>query len=294
MRNIIFNICEEFKTVMPNMTRDEYQQLEESILNNGYMNSNPIIIWNGYIVDGHKRFEICQKHNITFNYIELDKNKFNTKLDVIKYIIDIHFSRRNLTNAQKISIIYKYKESIEIWNKERKRNGNILGGKNKNLDKSEIRTESCNVRETHTATQLSKLAGVSTGTIARYEVVLKSGNKDLIDKMLSGEESINSAYKKATTRKPISKKIQKIKTQESNSKCEICGCNILPILEFHHIKMVSVGGNNDYDNIKLICPNCHSLIHILESTKDIKARESLIVSLKDSPYGKLAELFKEL
>lgn len=273
---------------MPNLSIEEYQQLEESILNNGYLCSNPIIIWNGYIVDGHKRYEICKKYDIEFNYTELDTEKFPTKIEVIKYIIDIHFCRRNLTNAQKISIIYKYRDSISEWNKERQKLGSSLGGKtSKNIAEKAIR----NNRETNTREQLAKLAGVGTGTIARYETVLKSENQDLINKMMSGEESINSAYKKATIRKPIPKRIQKIKTQESNGVCEICGCNVFPILEFHHIKMVSDGGSNDYENIKLICPNCHSLIHIFEDTKDIKAKQSLIVSLKNTQYEKLTELY---
>ena len=276
---VCFNICDEFKNVIPELTSEEYQKLEESILNNGYMYSNPIIVWNGYIVDGHNRYEICRKFNIEFNYIELDQDKYIEKIDVIKYIIDVHICRRNLSKAQKISIVYKYKDSISDWNKERMRDG----GRG-------IKSE-YNNKETTTRVQLAKLSGVSAGTIGYYEAVLKSQNDDLISKMMCGEESIYSAYKKATVRKPIPKKIQKIKTQESNGTCEFCGCNIFPILEFHHIKMVSDGGNNDYDNIKLICPNCHSLIHILEDTKDIKERESLIESLKNTQYEKLSESY---
>ena len=277
---VCFNICDEFKNVMPDLTREEYQQLEKSLLNNGYMSSNPIIVWNGYIVDGHKRYEICRRNNIVFNYVELDNEKFNSKIEIIKYIIDIHFCRRNLSKAQKIFIAYKYKEIIAEENKKKQ------GIKNNNINCVQK-----GHKDSWTDSQLAKIAGVGNGTIARYNAVLKSENDTLINKMLSGEESINSAYKKATARKPIPKKIQKIKTQESNGTCEICGCNIFPILEFHHIKMLCEGGNNDYDNIKLICPNCHSLIHILEDTKDIKARQSLIDSLRNTQYEKLLELY---
>lgn len=264
---------------MPSLPIEECQQLEDSILHNGYLFSNPIVIWNGFIVDGHKRYEICQKYNIEFNYTELSTEKFVEKIDVIKYIIDIHFCRRNLTKAQKISIIYRYKDSISDWNKERMRDG----GRGKKTE--------YNNKETNTRAQLAKLSGVSEGTVAHYEAVLKSQNDELINNMMVGKESIYSAYKKATTRKAIPKKIQKIKTQESNGMCEICGCNIFPILEFHHVKMVSIGGNNNYDNIRLICPNCHSLIHIFEDTKDIKAKQSLVASLKNTQYEKLAELY---
>lgn len=260
---------------MPELTEIEYKQLEKSILEKGYLASNPIIIWKGYIVDGHARYNICKRNKIDFNYIELSEDMFDNIMDVVKYIIDIHICRRNLNNAQKISIAYKYRDYIVKWNKERQGNGN----------------NGCKSRETYTDVQLARIAGVGTSTIARYEIVRKSGDTDTFDKMISGEISINKAYKKVTTRKPISRKIQKIKMQETNGNCEICGCCISAILEFHHIKMVSEGGNNNYDNIKLICPNCHSLLHILNDTKDINARQALLQSIKNTQYQKLVEIF---
>ena len=92
-------IDEDFCNVLPNISNEEYTNLEKSILHNGFLNSNPIILWNGFIVDGHKRYEICRKHNIQYIYTELDINKFQTKMDVIQFIIEIHFGRRSLTKA---------------------------------------------------------------------------------------------------------------------------------------------------------------------------------------------------
>ena len=138
---------------------------------------------------------------------------------------------------------------------------------------------------------ISKMSGVSEGTITQYDSVLKSGNRKLIDEMMSGEKSIHGAYKEITSRKSIPNKIQKIKILENNGSCEICGCDILPILEFHHINMVSNGGNNNCENIKLMCPNCHSLLHIFEGIKDESAKQTLIKNLKNTQYEKFSEMY---
>ncbi len=277
-------INKNFSNVFPEYSKNEYLLLENSILDNGYINSSPIIVWNGFIVDGHKRYEICKKHNIEFVYTELNPEEFQTEIDIIKFIIDIHFSRRNLTAAQKIHIVYKHKDDIAKLAKERMKNG---GKQKRHLDGEAIDTRAV----------LAKMAGVGKETLRQYEVVIKNGTQELINRMITGEKSIFGAYKEVmsitskTLRKPISQKIKKIKIQESNSSCEICGCSIFPILEFHHIKMVSNGGNNDCENIKLICPNCHSLVHILEDLNDISAKQSLIDSLKDTQYKQIVNFY---
>jgi 5-methylcytosine-specific restriction endonuclease McrA len=42
-------------------------------------------------------------------------------------------------------------------------------------------------------------------------------------------------------------------------KCVKCGYN--EVLERHHINPISKGGKNDKDNLVLLCPNCHTLLH---------------------------------
>lgn len=51
----------EFESKIPPLTDDEYQLLEENIIADGVI-LNPLIIWNGVIVDGHNRFHIAKKY----------------------------------------------------------------------------------------------------------------------------------------------------------------------------------------------------------------------------------------
>lgn len=59
------NVDEEFKKIAPPISRSEYAELEKSIMSEGCR--DPIIIWNGVIVDGHNRYVICRHHDIQFN-----------------------------------------------------------------------------------------------------------------------------------------------------------------------------------------------------------------------------------
>ena len=51
----------EFEGKIPPLREEELQQLEENILADGVV-INPLIVWNGVIVDGHNRYRILQKH----------------------------------------------------------------------------------------------------------------------------------------------------------------------------------------------------------------------------------------
>src|SRR5699024_2435871 len=51
----------EFANKIPPLREEELEQLEENILADGVV-INPLIIWDGEIVDGHNRYRILQKH----------------------------------------------------------------------------------------------------------------------------------------------------------------------------------------------------------------------------------------
>ena len=51
----------EFEGKIPPLTEEEFQQLESNILADGIV-INPIIVWDGVIIDGHNRYRIVGKH----------------------------------------------------------------------------------------------------------------------------------------------------------------------------------------------------------------------------------------
>lgn len=86
----------------------------------------------------------------------------------------------------------------------------------------------------------------------------------------------------------MSKNKQKIRSQQQllkkrifktwkNPHCQYCGNPNKDILQLHHIKPICNGGDNDINNIILLCPNCHKMVH----TKQIEEQE--LVEIKKTP-----------
>ena len=51
----------EFEEKIPRLSEEEFQLLEQLILEEGRI-KDPIVTWNGIIVDGHNRYRIMLKH----------------------------------------------------------------------------------------------------------------------------------------------------------------------------------------------------------------------------------------
>ena len=106
----------ELRDLLPPLTSEEYKQLEKNIVENGFDRNFPIMEWQGFIVDGHNRYDICKKHNIEPIIGTL---AYKTKEEVMEWMLDIQLGRRNLTPIQKIAIkfvcyIYRFSKSILI------------------------------------------------------------------------------------------------------------------------------------------------------------------------------------
>ena len=60
----IYRIDSEFHNLTIPLSSEEYKELEESIVLNGC--KDPIRIWDGIIIDGHKRYKICSAAKMDF------------------------------------------------------------------------------------------------------------------------------------------------------------------------------------------------------------------------------------
>lgn len=83
----------EFANLIPPLTTEESNGLEESLLAEGCR--DPLVLWAGHgiLVDGHNRFDICQRHEIEYQTVE---RAFETRDDVKQWIIRNQLGRRNL------------------------------------------------------------------------------------------------------------------------------------------------------------------------------------------------------
>lgn len=115
----------EFASRIPPLTDDEYQQLEANILEDGVV-INPIIVWDGVIVDGHNRFRILEKHpHIKFT---IHEKSFIDRFTALAWICKNQLGRRNLTKQQKKYLIGKQYESEKAGYGGDRKSDNRVGG----------------------------------------------------------------------------------------------------------------------------------------------------------------------
>lgn len=90
----------------------------------------------------------------------------------MQWMLDIQLGRRNLPPAQRISVVDKFKKKIQEQAKEKQSEAGKEFGNGKSS--SSPNGEKLNI---HTDKELAKMAGVGTGTIARYNRVMKSDDE---------------------------------------------------------------------------------------------------------------------
>lgn len=205
----MLQIKEEFKSLIFKLKDSEYKELEKSCLEYGIRDA--IVTWQGYIIDGHNRYEIAQKHNLDYKTIEM---KFDSDVDVKVWMIDNALSRRNLNDWQ----------SYNLKEQKRKLEGNkgleeqIKGGKlNKEVlfdtNKSYLKKndERHNTREI-----IADDLGWSSSKVAKADVVKKRATQEQIEKLENNDATINQVYqeiKKEEKKNVVKEKVEKYKEE---------------------------------------------------------------------------------
>lgn len=210
-------IDEEFKKLIPPLTADEFAGLEKSLLDEGCRDA--LVLWGDTLVDGHNRYEICTKYHIPFETVQ---KEFASRDDVMIWMIDTQFSRRNM---EKIDMILLAKKKAPILERMAKKNLHLASGgdrksehfkksedhnqenqglsklakvdfENKTamiepIHKNELKPEPS--KPIHVREEVAKMAGVSSGTVAMVEQIQKK-KPEMIESIRKHEVSINQAY----------------------------------------------------------------------------------------------------
>ena len=185
----------EFQGKIPPLTFEELNQLEANILRDGRI-INPIIVWQGLIVDGHNRYTIARKHpEIPFTVHE---KEFASRYEAIIWICKNQLGRRNLTPEQKKYLIGKQYEAEKCVNGgDRKSSAAKSGGHFDHLIKHE-KTRGRIARETNTTDSFVRRAEhFAKGVDAAEDAV--PGTRQ---KVLSGEVRPTAAEIASVARAP--------------------------------------------------------------------------------------------
>jgi len=187
-------IDQEFKNLIPPLLPEEREQLEQNIISSRKC-YDPIILWEGIIIDGHNRFDICARNGIEFQTKELC---LPTREDVKVWILDNQLGQRNLCDVTRIEIALLKADML----REKARKNLSLGGKGGlNTENNEEplslsstkKNEPVNVRK-----EIANEAGVGQTTLHRYTQIKEKGSPKLIEGVKSGKIKIKTAHRMLT------------------------------------------------------------------------------------------------
>lgn len=78
----------EFRHLSPGLPPADYALLEEQLRTYGCL--TPLLVWNGRIIDGHLRYDICRKYDIPF---EVSVQSFPGREDAVCHICQAHLEK---------------------------------------------------------------------------------------------------------------------------------------------------------------------------------------------------------
>lgn len=215
------DICidEEFEKLLSELTVDEFEKLEQNILNNGVLDS--LKLWKEpetgklILIDGHNRYNIIKKNKLKFDiwngFTIIYESKLPNRESVKEWMLEQQLGRRNLTEMDRYEIVQKFKDIIA--NKAKKNQS--LGGKGLQ-----------HIAKVNTRKELATKIGVSEETYRKLDKIAQSGNEDVKQKLKDKKISVSKAYnevqepKKETPTTPM-QRIEKVDSRMNEIEREI-------------------------------------------------------------------------
>ena len=213
-------IDKEFESVIPPLDEQEFEFLEESILQDGEV-YHPLVVWNNIIVDGHHRYKILKKHpDIKYRITE---RCFENRYEAISWICLNQLGRRNISSIQKTILIGRR------YNSEKLAHGAADGFRGNQHEQTNLVTrKNCVLPQNGniTAEKIASETGVSSRTVQyagdfvdgmdAAEEVLPGVSKDIASGKIKPKQSDVRAIAKAPTeeRKQMAENLYKELTPE--------------------------------------------------------------------------------
>ena len=107
-------IVPRIRNVLMPLRDDERKLLEQSVLAEGIR--DPLVVWKQsdnirILLDGHHRYELAQKHGLTFEITELE---FETEDDAVLWVLQNQLARRNLTDEQRAVMLGRLYNQLKL------------------------------------------------------------------------------------------------------------------------------------------------------------------------------------
>jgi hypothetical protein len=190
-------IDKEFQSLIPPLGAEELQQLEANIKQDGCR--DPLVVWDGTLVDGHNRHEICTRLAIGFETVKME---FADRTAAILWIINNQFGRRNIADIDRIGLAMKREAILRPIAKENQKQSQGQG--KKGLAKLP------DLKPVDTRKESAKVAGVGERTYDDGKLVLAAAKAGEITPAV-----LESVRRKETSIHRVAKDIKERRQQDN-------------------------------------------------------------------------------
>lgn len=187
----VLTIDPEFQGKIPPLTDAEYKQLEENILTAGEV-WEPIVVWNGTIVDGHNRYKIVMEHpEIKWRTREM---AFADKWEAFDWMYKNQLGRRNLTDEQRMYLLGK------LYEARKHTHGAEKGGRGNQYSKVVIPKNAGIPNKYGVAGAIAQEQGVNHATVERagdYAIGIddiRENDPEFADAILQGKTKVKKQH----------------------------------------------------------------------------------------------------
>ena len=226
--------------LLPRMMGDEFQVLKADIQVHGLLDA--IVTYEDSILDGRHRYTICEELEVKPTYIQFESLGY--KGSALDFVISKH-QRRNLTADQKAVLADKI--------------ASLKHGERQSL-----------TNETVTLSEAIKSTGASKGQVGKLRKI-KKDNPRVIERIESGETSINIEYQKNLTKQrnvaiTVNREVQKQRSQDGYA-------GMLPAQEQQRFN-AGIELKQQNEDMQSECKNknrlCSALVQIASSVETLK------------------------
>lgn len=178
-----------FQNALPALSETEYAGLEQSIIKDGCYDA--IAVTGSIIVDGHNRFELCQKHNKPFTTRNVF---FGSEAETELWIRETAGSKRNLTEYDKYENELKTAELLKQIGKDKY--SKTVG----RPSKKSLSLNDNDLPKHNTQQQIATRLGWSTGKTAKADFVMKHADEETKEAVKKNNKTFAEAYKITKTK----------------------------------------------------------------------------------------------
>lgn len=184
-------------TIFPPLPADELRELADDIAANGLR--NPVVLFQGKILDGRNRYVSCEMAGVEPRFIEFEGD------DPIGWVVSQNLLRRHLTASQKAVVALDLLPLLKKEAKQRQRQSNAYRGNGQSAQK-------CANQKGKAAELAAKIVGVGSRYVEEAKGIREKA-PELIERLRSG--GITMAEASDISRLPATKRKQALRRIEN-------------------------------------------------------------------------------